>query len=95
MAGICQTSPAVPNFQEKKQPGQIQRGPLSDLAARFTDNRSNNFDIYLPNWLAQHNKVIFGTLFVAGESVVLQCWFRQKFATSSRQANTASHGGPQ
>lgn len=50
------------------------RCPLSDLAARFTNDRAHNFDIYLPNWLAQHNKVIFGVLFVAGELVVLGCW---------------------
>jgi hypothetical protein len=66
------------------------RCPLSDLAARFTNDRANNFDIYLPNWLAQHNQVVFGTLFVAGELVVLGCWSRQMFATSTRQANTSS-----
>jgi hypothetical protein len=54
------------------------RCPLSDLAAGYTDNRSDNFDIYLPNWLALHNKAIFGTLFIAGELVVLWCWLRQK-----------------
>jgi hypothetical protein len=63
------------------------RCPLSDLAARLTDNRADNFDIYLPNWLAQHNKVIFGALFVAGELVVLGCWLWQRFAASSGQAN--------
>jgi hypothetical protein len=66
------------------------RCPLSDLAARFTDDRAHNFDIYLPNWLAQHNKIVFGVLFVVGEMVVLGCWFRQRFATLSRQANSAS-----
>jgi hypothetical protein len=71
------------------------RCPLSDLAARFTDGRAYNFDIYLPNWLAQHNKVIFGVLFVAGELVVLGYWLRERHAASSRQANTASHEGRQ
>lgn len=44
----------------------INRGrcPLSDLAARFANERADNFDIYLPKWLARHNKTIFGTLFV-------------------------------
>ena len=42
------------------------RCPLTDLAARFTDDRRANFDIYLPLWLARYNKEIFGTLFVAG-----------------------------
>jgi hypothetical protein len=45
--------------------------PLTDLAARYTTDRIHNFDIYLPNWLAQHNKIIFGALFVAGALVVL------------------------
>lgn len=42
------------------------RCPLTDLAARYTDDRCANFDIYLPLWLAAHNKQIFGSLFVAG-----------------------------
>jgi polyferredoxin len=42
------------------------RCPLTDLAARYTDDRRANFDIYLPLWLATHNKRIFGSLFVAG-----------------------------
>jgi len=67
------------------------RCPLSDWAPRFTNDRANNFDVFLPNWLAQHNKVVFGTLFVAGELVVVGCWSRQMFATSTtRQANPSS-----
>jgi hypothetical protein len=54
------------------------RCPLSDLAARFTNDRAFNFDIYLPNWLAQHNKVIFGVLFVADELVLLGSWLRER-----------------
>ena len=50
------------------------RCPLTDMAARFTTDRSANFDIYLPRWLAQHNKKIFGGLFVAGELVLLWRW---------------------
>jgi len=50
------------------------RCPLTDLAAKFTDERSDAFDIYLPEWLARHNKEIFGTLFVAGELVVFWYW---------------------
>jgi hypothetical protein len=41
------------------------RCPLTDLACRYTDDRVANFDIYLPEWLARHNKALFGTLFVA------------------------------
>jgi hypothetical protein len=50
------------------------RCPLTDVAARYTEERAPNFDIYLPLWLARHNKRIFGSLFVAGELVLLwQC----------------------
>jgi hypothetical protein len=50
------------------------RCPLTDLAGRYTKVRPDNFDIYLPVWLARHNKTIFGTLFVAGEFFVLVRW---------------------
>jgi hypothetical protein len=42
------------------------RCPLTSVAARYTDDRRDNFDIYLPLWLARHNKLIFGALFAAG-----------------------------
>jgi predicted MFS family arabinose efflux permease len=42
------------------------RCPLTDVAGQFTEDRRDNFDIYLPEWLARHNKGIFGTLYVAG-----------------------------
>ena len=50
------------------------RCPMTVWAARFTEDRAPNFDIYLPAWLAQHNKVIFGTLFVVNELIVLWRW---------------------
>lgn len=40
--------------------------PLTDVAERYTSNRQDNFDIYLPLWLARHNKQVFGGLYVAG-----------------------------
>ena len=57
----------------------VNRGrcPLTDLAARCTDERAANFDIYLPEWLARHNKSIFGFLFVTGELVLLWRWVRR------------------
>jgi hypothetical protein len=42
------------------------RCPLTAVAARYTEDRQDNFDIYLPLWLARYNKQIFGSLFVAG-----------------------------
>jgi hypothetical protein len=38
------------------------RCPLTGVAARYTDDRRENFDIDLPLWLARHNKRIFGAL---------------------------------
>ncbi len=42
------------------------RCPLTLLAYRYTDDRSSAFDIYLPEWLAEHNKTIFGGLYGLG-----------------------------
>jgi len=47
------------------------RCPLTDLAARYAEDQAVGFDIYLPPWLARYNKLIFGTLFVMGELVVV------------------------
>jgi hypothetical protein len=54
------------------------RCPLTDWAARFSEDRAANFDIYLPDWLARNNKVIFGTLFALNELVVLWRWLGQR-----------------
>jgi hypothetical protein len=48
--------------------------PLTSIAARYTDDRRPNFDIYLPEWLAKHNKLIFGTLYVVGGAFALARW---------------------
>jgi hypothetical protein len=53
------------------------RCPLTDMAARYTNDRADNFDIYLPLWLASNNTRIFGFLFVVGELVVLTRWARR------------------
>ena len=50
--------------------------PLTPLAEKYTSERTSNFDIYLPNWLAKYNKQIFGTLFLFGILLVLWNWFR-------------------
>lgn len=50
------------------------RCPLTDVAARYTLNRRDNFDIYLPEWLARHNKLIFGTIYVAGLMLTIWLW---------------------
>jgi hypothetical protein len=50
------------------------RCPLTDVAARYTPDRVANFDIYLPEWLARQNKLIFGSLYVAGILFALATW---------------------
>jgi hypothetical protein len=50
------------------------RCPLTGIAQRFTDERRDNFDIYLPLWVARHNKTIFGTFFLLSEVYVLVLW---------------------
>jgi hypothetical protein len=50
------------------------RCPLTDLAASFTPELTPNFDIYLPNWLARHNKTIFGVIFILGGLFALAQW---------------------
>lgn len=50
------------------------RCPLTPIAARYTDDRRPNFDIYLPEWLARYNKEIFGSLYVAGLVTLLGRW---------------------
>ena len=50
------------------------RCPLTAIAARYTEDRRDNFDIYLPLWLATHNKQVFGALFIAGLVFALTRW---------------------
>lgn len=50
------------------------RCPLTGVAERYTEDRSDNFDIFLPKWLARHNKLIFGSLFAIGELLLLWRW---------------------
>jgi len=38
--------------------------PITLIARRYTDSTKDNFDIFLPNWLAKYNKLIYITLFV-------------------------------
>ena len=47
------------------------RCPLTYLARRYSNSQKDNFDIYLPNWIAKYNKQIFTTIFVVGLILVL------------------------
>ena len=52
------------------------RCPLTPIAARFTEDRRSNFDIFLPELIARYNKEIFGTLYVGGLAWVAYLWLR-------------------
>ncbi|MCB0577884.1 MAG: hypothetical protein KDD10_01065, partial [Phaeodactylibacter sp.] len=36
--------------------------PVTLIARKYSDSQQHNFDIYLPNWLAQYNKEIYTTI---------------------------------
>lgn len=38
--------------------------PLTIIARKYSDSQRHNFDIYLPNWLAKYNKLIYTCLLV-------------------------------
>ncbi|HWT67051.1 MAG TPA: glycosyltransferase family 2 protein [Terracidiphilus sp.] len=50
--------------------------PISNLANKLTDDRTPNYDIYLPAWLARKNTQIFGTLFVLSLLMLAEEWWR-------------------
>ena len=37
--------------------------PLTIMARKYSDSTKENFDIYLPVWLARYNKVIYSIVF--------------------------------
>ena len=45
--------------------------PLTILAQKCDPDGKENFDIFLPKFLAKHNKTIFTTLFVLGLILIL------------------------
>lgn len=50
------------------------RCPLTAVAAQYTRDQRANFDIYLPEWLARHNKTVFGLLYLAGVAMTFWRW---------------------
>ena len=38
--------------------------PLTIIAKKYSTSNKENFDIYLPNWLAKYNKQIYTTFFI-------------------------------
>lgn len=51
--------------------------PLTPIARKYTKDRKDNFDIYLPEWLTRHNKTIFTILFLMGLTLVIINWIRR------------------
>jgi hypothetical protein len=38
--------------------------PLTVMARKYSGSTKANFDIYLPNWLAKYNKLIYTSFFI-------------------------------
>lgn len=45
--------------------------PLTIIARKYSDSDKANFDIFLPQWMARYNKIIFTTIYLAGVIIVL------------------------
>lgn len=40
--------------------------PVTILASKYSDSTRANFDIYLPQWLAKYNKLIYSVIVITG-----------------------------
>ncbi len=45
--------------------------PLNLLARQYTNSTKDNFDIYLPSWLAKYTKLIYTTIFAIALIITL------------------------
>ncbi len=45
--------------------------PLTSIAQKYSNNQSDNFDIFLPDWLAKHTKTIGAIIFTIGLLLIL------------------------
>lgn len=45
--------------------------PLTVLARKYSDSTKDNFDIFLPNWLAKYNKLIYTTIFLVAVGILI------------------------
>ncbi|MDH3796652.1 MAG: hypothetical protein OER83_07255 [Flavobacteriaceae bacterium] len=50
--------------------------PLTLVARKYSDSQKDNFDIFLPNWLAKNNKLIFTSIFIVALIIVLYRTFQ-------------------
>jgi len=45
--------------------------PITVIARKYGDSIKENFDIFLPNWLAKYNKLIYTSLFLIAITILL------------------------
>lgn len=45
--------------------------PITLIARKYSNSASDNFDIFLPNWLAKYNKIIYSAIVVIVISLLL------------------------
>lgn len=45
--------------------------PITIIAQKYSDSTKDNFDIFLPNWLAKYNKLIYTSLFMVSLVILL------------------------
>jgi len=45
--------------------------PLTVLAGKYDNSTKDNFDIFLPNWLAKYNKLIYTSLFIIAVLILI------------------------
>jgi hypothetical protein len=45
--------------------------PVTLIARKYSSSPEPNFDIYLPKWLARHNKQIYITIFLIGILILI------------------------
>lgn len=45
--------------------------PLTVWARQYSNSPKDNFDIFLPNWLARYNKIIYTTIFLIAVLIIL------------------------
>ena len=57
--------------------------PLTNVVGHYTSERQDNFDIYLPLWLARYNKEVFGGLYVAGIVYTIMGVGSRRYLTNS------------
>jgi hypothetical protein len=41
------------------------------IARKYSDSPKDNFDIYLPNWLAKHNKMIYTAIVLVALAILV------------------------